>query len=72
MHPPIPKRYVVVFDPDESGWLARIPDLNGCHTWGPSIEEARKRIREALSLFDDEAEQAELVEDVRTVAAEET
>lgn len=72
MNVPIAKRYVVVFEPDSRGWLARIPDLNGCHTWGPSIEEARKRIREALSLFDDEADQAELVEDVRAAAPEAT
>lgn len=58
--------YKVTFDRDESGWWqARVPDVKGCHTQGRTVDEARRRIREALSLFVDNAKNAELVEDVR-------
>jgi predicted RNase H-like HicB family nuclease len=48
--------------------VARVPAVQGCHTQGRTIEEARRRIREALSLFVDDAERAELVDRVRLPA----
>jgi len=46
---------------DASGaWLARVPDVPGCHTYGKTLEQARRRIREALALWVDDAETAEL------------
>jgi predicted RNase H-like HicB family nuclease len=46
---------------DESGaWLARVPDIPGCHTYGRTLEQARRRIREALAPWIDDAERAEL------------
>jgi len=46
------KTYRVVLKPDESGqWIAGVPSVRGCHTYGRSFSEARSRIREALSLF---------------------
>jgi predicted RNase H-like HicB family nuclease len=63
------KRYTVRFDRDaESGWwVVRVSEIPGCLTQGRSIAEGRRRIREAMSLFIDEAEaeQAVLVDDVR-------
>jgi predicted RNase H-like HicB family nuclease len=46
-------------------WFARVPALAGCHTQGRTIAQARTRIREAISLFDDHAAKATLVDDVR-------
>jgi predicted RNase H-like HicB family nuclease len=56
--------YRVVLDRDEGGaWIASVPDVPGCHSYGRSIEQATNRIREALVLWVDDAEEAEL--DVR-------
>lgn len=62
-------RYTVVFEQDESGaWIAWVPAVHGCHTYGRSLNEARKRIREALSLFVRNARTAELSEQIRLPA----
>jgi predicted RNase H-like HicB family nuclease len=59
-------RYRVVFERDDGrAWIAHVPSVRGCHTYGRTIDQARKRIREALALWVDDAETAELVEDVR-------
>ena len=60
--------YTVRFDRDPPGWwIVTVPAIQGCRTQARSIAEGRKRIREALALFIDEAEaeQATLVNDVR-------
>jgi predicted RNase H-like HicB family nuclease len=63
------KSYEVSYQRDETGWwVASIPTVQGCHTQGRTIEEARRRIREALSLFADDADRAELVDRVRLPA----
>jgi predicted RNase H-like HicB family nuclease len=60
------KRYRVVYERDETGWwTARIPTVPGCHTQGKTIDTARRRIREALSLFVEHANRAVLVDDIR-------
>ncbi len=44
--------YRIIIEPDEKGtYHAYVPALRGCHTWGESIDEARKNIREAMSLY---------------------
>jgi predicted RNase H-like HicB family nuclease len=43
--------------------------MRGCHTYGRTLEQARRRIREALSLWVEDADRAELVEEVRLPAA---
>lgn len=54
-------RYRVDLQRDESGaWIASVPDVPGCHSYGRSIEQAMNRIREALGLWVDDAEGAEL------------
>jgi predicted RNase H-like HicB family nuclease len=61
-----PKRYRVEYTRDETGWWqVSVPDVQGCHTQGRTIEEARRRIREALELFVDHAKNATLMDDVR-------
>ena len=41
-------KYVVVFESDESGCSAYVPDLPGCITAGDTIEEVRELIAEAM------------------------
>lgn len=60
------KQYRVVLERDESGtWIATVPSVPGCHTYGRSLVEARRRIREALALWVEDVETAELKDDVR-------
>ncbi len=58
--------YRVVIERDETGaWIARVAGVRGCHTYGRSLDEVRRRIREALSLWIDDAEAAEFVEEIQ-------
>jgi len=44
-------QFRVVIEQDEDGlYVASVPDLSGCYTQGKTLEEARKRIREAIEL----------------------
>lgn len=62
--------YKVKFERDETGWWqARVTEVKGCHTQGRTVDEARRRIREALALFVDDARDAEFVDDVRLPVA---
>ena len=55
--------YRVRYEIDEAGyWVATAPDVQGCHTQGRSLETARARIREALAVCVDDAEDADLEE----------
>jgi predicted RNase H-like HicB family nuclease len=59
------KSYTVHYKRDETGWwVASVSGVNGCHTQGRSIQQARKRIREALGLFISNASDAELVDHI--------
>ena len=54
--------YSVTYERGEDGyWTASVKEVAGCHTQGRSLEQAQSRIREALSLFVEDAESAELV-----------
>ena len=58
-------RYRLDLERDESGaWIARVPDVPGCHTYGRTLEQARRRIREALGLWVDDAATTEFVEQI--------
>ena len=57
--------YRVQLERDDDAWLARVPSVPGCHTFGRSLDQARRRIREALSLWVDDAETAVLTFDIR-------
>jgi len=57
--------YTVVYERDDNMWLARVPAVPGCHTQGRTLAQAERRIREALSLWVDDAQSARLVNDVR-------
>src|ERR687897_3827623 len=59
-------KYRVIFERDSNGsWLARVPSVRGCHTHGRTLDQARRRIREALGLWVDDAETADLTEDIQ-------
>lgn len=65
----------VVYERGQDGWwIASIPKVSGCHTQGRTIEEARRRIRWALAVCEDEgwnekkALAADLADDVRLPA----
>ncbi len=58
--------YHVDYERDESGhWIATLRGVAGCHTYGRSIEEARRRIREALATAVDDADDAVLADHVK-------
>jgi predicted RNase H-like HicB family nuclease len=64
------KTYRVTYERDDSGWwVASVRGLRGCHTQGRTVDEARRRITEALELFIDDARSATIVDDVRLPAA---
>jgi predicted RNase H-like HicB family nuclease len=57
--------YTVRYEKDETGWwVATVKEVRGCHTQGRTVDQARRRIREALELFVDHADEAELIDDV--------
>lgn len=62
--------YSVVYERDEGGWwIARVRNVQGVHSNGRTIDEARRRVREALSLAVDDADDAGFEEDVKIPAA---
>lgn len=62
--------YHVTYERDQSGWwVASVRGVRGCHTQGRTVDEARRRIREALELFVEDAGTARLVDDVKLPAA---
>ena len=59
-------KYRAVFEREPDGrWTVEVPEIRGCHTYGRTIDQARNRLREALSLFVDDAEKAEFQEDIK-------
>ena len=62
-------RYHVAYVRDEAGyWVAAVREVRGCRTQGRTVDEARRRIREALALFVDNAVVAELIDEVKLPA----
>lgn len=60
------KLYRVSYHRDESGWwVASVRGMRGCHTQGRTVDEARRRIVEAMELFVDDARTATIVDDVK-------
>jgi len=44
--------YRVIIEPDERNTFhAYVPALSGCHTWGATILEVRKNIRDAIDAY---------------------
>ena len=63
------KKYRAVYDRDADGrWNVEIPEVAGCYTYGRTIAQARARIREALCLYVENAEDVTIVDDIRLPA----
>jgi predicted RNase H-like HicB family nuclease len=61
------KTFAVIYERDEAGWwVADVPDVPGCHTQGRTIEQARERILDVLSLYVDDTDQILLREEARS------
>lgn len=43
--------YRIIIEPDGKFFHAYVPTLPGCHTYGKSIAEAKKRAREAILVY---------------------
>lgn len=43
--------YRVIIEPDKRGYHGYVPALRGCHTWGRTIDETKKHLREAMEVF---------------------
>lgn len=44
-------QFKVLIEQDEDGlYIASVPELPGCYTQGKTLEEVRKRIKEAINL----------------------
>lgn len=44
-------QFKVFIEQDENGvYVASVPELPGCYTQGKTLEEVRKRIKEAIQL----------------------
>lgn len=44
-------QFKVLIEQDEDGiYVASVPELPGCYTQGKTLEEARKRVKEAIKL----------------------
>jgi predicted RNase H-like HicB family nuclease len=41
-------KYAVIFERAENNWAAYVPDLPGCTTTAPTLEETKLSIREAI------------------------
>jgi predicted RNase H-like HicB family nuclease len=60
------KKYTVDYVLGDDGWwTASVREVRGAHTQGRSIAQARRRVREALSLFVEGADRAELLDNIR-------
>jgi predicted RNase H-like HicB family nuclease len=63
------KIYHVGYERDASGWwVASVRELRGCHTQGRTVDEARRRIREAMGLFVDTVRAAKIADNVKLPA----
>lgn len=47
--------YTIVLRPDDNGtFVARIPAIKGCHTWGKTPEQAREELNNVFAMICEE------------------
>lgn len=45
------RTYTVLIEQDEDGiYVAKVPDITGCHTQGKTVSEVMERIKEAIQV----------------------
>lgn len=47
-------QFEILMEPDEGGFHAWCPALEGCHSFGATRDEARENIKEAIELWLDD------------------
>lgn len=57
-----------VYTRDDRDWLVALEEEPRCHSWGRTISEARRHIKEAASLWFDEVEIVDRVVPPRSIA----
>lgn len=46
------RTFRVIIEPDENETFhAFVPSLPGCHTWGDSLDDIKKQMKEAIELY---------------------
>lgn len=46
------RKYVVVIEKDEDGvYIGSVPTLPGCHSYGETLDELMKNMKEAIELY---------------------
>ncbi|HEX7667142.1 MAG TPA: type II toxin-antitoxin system HicB family antitoxin [Polyangiaceae bacterium] len=62
------KRFVAELTPDADGaWNVTVPQLEGCFTWGRSLSEARRNVREAIEVSIDGKNAAKIAAEAEIV-----
>ena len=62
-------KYTVIYDRDQSGaWIAQVRGVREAHSYGRTIDQARERVREALSLWRTDAVNAEFLDEIHLPA----
>ena len=60
----IVQTFEAVFEADEDGGFhVYVPALKGCHSWGATRAEARRRIKEAIELWLESAKELGVLPD---------
>ncbi len=63
------RSYTINYKRIEDGWwLATVEGVRGCLTQGRTLNQTRERIREALSLFVEDADTAQLIDNIQLSA----
>jgi predicted RNase H-like HicB family nuclease len=44
-------RNVLLYTDEDGYWIAEVPSLPGCHTFGETREEALEKIKEAIEVY---------------------
>ncbi len=50
-------RNVLLYTDEDGYWIAEVPSLPGCHTFGETREEAHEKIKEAIEVYIEALEQ---------------
>lgn len=46
------RQFLVIIEQDEDGaYIARVPSLPGCHTYGQTLDELNKNLEEVIELW---------------------